>query len=421
MISKINIINHEAKKDYRFLLVFSLVIFQIIGLSLVVLRTEDAPKYLYVLVLAFILVSILTSILIPKFTKGDNIFILLINMLYSIGLMMIIRINPATGQQHLIWYFVGIGVFLFSYLFFHRFIDFFRNKYILLFIITLLTFIVTIVMGRYDNGAKNWISIGPFSMQLSEFAKISYVFFLASIYYSMDKIYKMKYGKYYVMIATYIFIGLFFLQGELGTAMIFFGLFITSLFVYERRYLFMFINILMAFVGLYLAYKIFYHIRIRFEIWVDPWADPRGKGYQILQSLFAVASGGFFGSGIGLGSPRLIPVASSDFILAAIMEEMGTFMGIAILLIYVIFVYKCIKLSLVNRDIYYSIMSFCIGIIISLQALIMFGGVLKLIPLTGITTPFLSYGGSSMISNFILLAVLQVASNGNKRSYYEKQ
>lgn len=407
--------------NYMTRLILPLIIFQLIGFILVNSRVETFNSKVIYTTAAFVLTSILSSIFIPKYTRGEFAFIMIVNMLYTIGIIAITRLNYNTGFYHLIWYILGIAVFVFTFVFMDFLVDFFRNKFILFFFLTLMTFLATLLLGSREDGAINWIKITEsITVQLSEFAKISYIFMIAAFYFKYDSLIRHKFGKYYLMIATYIFIGFFFLQGELGTAMIFFALFISSTFVFERRYLFVLVNIFLAFVGLYIAYLLFSHIRVRFEIWRDPWVDYNGRGYQIIQSLFAISSGGMFGSGIGLGSPKLIPVATSDFILSAIMEEMGIFMGISIVLLYIIFVYKSMKISIVDRDIFYSSLSFSIGIIIAGQALIMFGGVLGLIPLTGITTPFLSYGGSSTISNFILLAVLQYSSSTKKKVYYEK-
>lgn len=196
--------------------------------------------------------------------------------------------------------------------------------------------------------------------------------------------------------------------------MIFFALMIGSMFVFEERYLLVVINIILAFIGLLMAYYLFSHIRIRFEIWLNPWDSYNDKGYQIIQSLFAIASGGFFGSGIGLGRPDIVPVSTSDFIYASVVEEMGIFMGIFVVLLFILLVYKSFKLAMVNQDTFYSSLAFSIGIIFAAQSIIMFGGVLKIIPLTGITTPFMSYGGSSLLSSFILFAVLQLISSRDR-------
>lgn len=208
-------------------------------------------------------------------------------------------------------------------------------------------------------------------------------------------------------LVIFVFIGFLFLQKDLGTALIFFGTMILSQFVYDRDRKLILINLLAMVVGSIIAYFLFSHVRIRVATWKDPWSDIDATGYQITQALFAMASGGLFGSGIGLGRPDFIPVAESDFIFSAICEEMGIFMGIAVVLLFMILVYRAIKISLIQKDKFYSILAFCIGILFALQTFIILGGVLKLIPLTGVTLPFISQGGSSMIAGFILLGCLQ--------------
>src|SRR5699024_7967451 len=179
---------------------------------------------------------------------------------------------------------------------------------------------------------------------------------------------------------------------------------------YERDRKLIVFNIIATIMGSILAYFLFSHVRIRVKTWIDPWSVIDDMGYQITQSLFALASGGLFGTGLGLGRPDYIPVAESDFIFPAICEEMGIFMGIAVVMLFLLLVYRALKTSLTQQNKFYSILSFCVGTLFALQTFIILGGVLKLIPLTGVTLPFISAGGSSMVSGFILLACLQYAS-----------
>lgn len=405
-----------SKKSFSSILITLLFIIQFFGFLMLLIRKNDEITLTILgLFVAFIIASLISSIFLPRLMKISNILILIVNMIYTIGLLEILRIDIATGKNHIIWYSIGVLISFIVLFVLSKGIKLFKNRFYFYAIVTFLTFVVTLVLGENVSGAKNWIKIADgITIQLSEFAKISYVFTVASFYGDYDNISKHKYGRFYLNIVTYIFIAMFFLQGELGTAMVFFGTFILSMFVFEDNKLLLVANILLAILGLFIAYKLFSHIRVRFEIWKDPWSDYHVKGYQIIQGLFAIASGGFFGSGLGLGSPGLVPVSTSDFILPVVIEELGIFMGISIVLLFVILIYKGVKIALVNRDDFYSSLAFAISIIFASQTLVMFGGVLKLIPLTGITTPFMSYGGSSAISSFILLAVLQYCSKEKK-------
>ena len=162
---------------------------------------------------------------------------------------------------------------------------------------------------------------------------------------------------------------------------------------------FLFANILMTAIVLVLGYFATSHISSRVNVWPDPWADPTGKGYQVTQSLIAIASGGVFGSGLGAGNPYLIPEVHSDFIFAAICEEMGMFMGIAIILLYFIFSYRVFKVALITKNSFDKALSLGLVTCFGFQTFIIVGGVIKFIPLTGITLPFVSSGGSSMPSS----------------------
>lgn len=399
------------KNNYGKILSSLLLLFQIMGLFLATIFHEELSNMTLYLSIGFIFSTAIMNFVSRKYLKGDHTFIFLVNLLYSISVIMILRLNPGQANRHIIWYITGSLLFIVVY-YLMKYLDrFLKDKFILFFAITLITFILTLALGYSSGGAKNWIRIGSFfSLQLSEFAKISFVFMIASYYENYDKYINKKFGKYYLVIATYIFCGLFFIQTELGTAIIFFGLLIASMFIFERRTLFVLGNIALALIGVYLASLVLPHIKIRIEMWLNPWSDFNKKGYQIIQSLYAIASGGFFGTGIGMGSPELVPVVESDFILTGIIEEMGMFIGFSIILIFILIFYKTIKMSLEFKSNYMSSIALSIGIIFALQSLIMFGGILKLIPLTGITTPFLSYGGSSTMSSFILLAILQYLS-----------
>lgn len=415
-----NVFTFNYKKSYNRSIITSLFMFQIFGILLAILSNEEVNMISIYLSIAFVFATMFSNIYIPKITKSDSTFILVVNMLYSISVIMIMRLSSNLVIKHIIWYLSGLVILLIVY-YFMKFIDkILKGKFLLFFIITTLTFIVTLALGFTSGGAKNWIDVGGlFSLQLSEFGKISFIFMIASYYYKYDEFTRNRIGKYYLILSTYIFALLFFLQGELGTAMIFFGLLISNMFIFEKRYIFIVLNIILALVGVYLASLVLPHIKVRIDIWLDPWKDFNERGYQIIQSLFAIAGGGFFGTGIGLGMPDLVPVVESDFILTAIIEEMGMFMGFSIILMYILLFYKTLKLSLEFSSKYYSSLSLSIGLIYAMQALIMFGGILKLIPLTGITTPFLSYGGSSTVSNFILLSILQYlsqkAGEGNEK------
>lgn len=413
---------YYEKNKYKRISIFLLFIFEFLTLSLALIYNSGNLKakdlYTYVIILA---ITMLSTALVSKITKGDNIFLLITNMLFSIGVAMVYRLDPQLGRKQLIFYIIGIFIFFMTYAILKLPIKW-ENLTVFYFGVAMVLFIITIAFATFTHGAKNWISIGGFSIQPSEFIKVPLAFFIASFYTNYGEYSKKSFGKYYMTIGIYMFILMFFIQRELGTALIFFGIMIISQFVYERDRKLIAFNILATIMGSILAYFLFSHIRVRVKTWIDPWSVIDDMGYQITQSLFALASGGLFGTGLGLGRPEYIPVAESDFIFSAICEEYGIFMGIAVVMLFLLLVYRAMKNSLTQQNKFYSILAFCVGSLFALQTFIILGGVLKLIPLTGVTLPFISAGGSSMISGFILLACLQYSSEDFKErdELYEK-
>ena len=411
----INIFNAEQQeKKYIRKSVFLLFIFSFLALSLALIfnianiSATDFYTYLTILV-----VIVLSTILTPKITKADNILLMIVNMLFAIGVAMIYRLDPSYGKRQLQFYLIGIVLFFLTF-FILKVFNFWSKISLFYVVISIGLFMATLVFGSYIGGAKNWIIIGPITIQPSEFIKVPLAFFVASFYSRYNEISMKPFGRYYMNIIIYVFIGFLFLQKDLGTALIFFGLMILAQFVYEKDRVLITINILAMILGSVLAYFMFGHVRIRVATWLDPWSDINATGYQITQALFATASGGLFGTGIGLGHPDFIPVAESDFIFSAISEEMGVFMGLAVILLFMILVYRAFKISLTQQDKFFSILAFCIGVLFAFQTFIILGGVLKLIPLTGVTLPFISQGGSSMLSGFILLGCLQYCASDIK-------
>ena len=406
-----DLVIEQKEKKYQTKSVRLLFLFTFLSLSLALIyNIENITSTDFYTYLALLVVVVTSTSLVSKITKADNILLMIVNMLFAIGVAMIYRINPSYGKRQLQFYILGIVLFFLTYFLLKTF-KFWNNIRLFYVIVSIGLFMVTLVFGSYIGGAKNWIILGPVTIQPSEFIKISLAFYVASFYSKYNEISMKPFGRYYMNIIIYIFIGFLFLQKDLGTALIFFGLMILSQFVYEKDRMLITINIVAMIFGSILAYFMFGHVRVRVATWLDPWSDINVTGYQITQALFAIASGGLFGTGIGLGHPDYIPVVESDFIFSAISEEMGIFMGIAVILLFMILVYRAFKISLTQQDKFYSTLAFCIGVLFAFQTFIILGGVLKIIPLTGVTLPFISQGGSSMLSGFILLGCLQYCAS----------
>ena len=171
----------------------------------------------------------------------------------------------------------------------------------------------------------------------------------------------------------------------------------------------------MACLGSVIGYKLFSHVRVRVEIWLNPWSDISNKGYQIAQSLFAIGTYGVMGSGFNMGMPNTIPVVEKDLIFSAICEEFGIFFGIGLILIFIMIFYRSVKVSLNSQNKFLCLLSSGMTSLLCFQTFLIIGGATKLIPLTGVTLPFISYGGSSIIINFVIIGILQWVSIRNDK------
>lgn len=418
MISKIlksrfrtlSVNSYVSTKSIQGLLLF----FQILGLFLIMARdfaNFDRTKLIFMIALiSFVYIS---GKLVQKFTRGDYYIMLIANMLFSIGILEIYRLNDKLAFRQIIWFCIGIIAFWLIYLVL-KYVKVWSKMYYFYAAISYLLFIATFLFGKRINGAKNWIRLGSnFAFQPSELIKIAFVFLIAAYYKNRDKFEKDIFKKYSLHFFFYTFLGFLFLQKDLGTVLVFSGVFMFAQYMYEPHRKYMFINLMVLSCGAVLGYILFTHVKVRVKIWLDPFKYADGMGYQIIQGFYAIASGGFFGKGLGLGRPDYIPFAESDYIFASICEEMGILMGMGVVMLFLILTYRGIKTSMEQHNRFYKYVAFCLSLIFAFQSLIMFGGILKLIPLTGITIPFVSYGGSSILSSFIALGILQYASEEN--------
>lgn len=386
-------------------------VINILALILFLFYGENIEKNIIISLLVFMAIVYIANFIISKISKGDNYLFLITCMLQSIGIIMIYRINPALGIKQIGLFGIGVVVFFATYFMLKNIKGW--NKWITIYLgLSLFLYLITLIFGTSSRGSKNWIIVSGVGFQPLEIIKILFVFFIAAYYSNIDKIKDMlKEKTSFIFIAiAYIYMGFLFIQREIGTAVLLFLVFNALFYVYEKNRELIKLNSIGALIMGGIGYLLFNHVRIRVDIWINPWKDIAGRGYQVAQSLFAIGEGGFFGSGIGLGHPDFIPEVHTDFIFSAICEEMGLFTGIAVIMLFMVMVYRGIKIALEQEDMFYRILSLGITVTLGFQAFIILGGVINMIPLTGITLPFISYGGNSLISSFISLAILQLAS-----------
>ncbi|MEZ5117399.1 MAG: FtsW/RodA/SpoVE family cell cycle protein [Candidatus Nanopelagicales bacterium] len=282
-------------------------------------------------------------------------------------------------------------------------------------------------IGTTVNGATLWVRIGGFSFQPAELAKIILtVFFAGYLVVRRDSLALVR-TKFLglgfprgrdlgpIVVVWLVSLAILVFQRDLGTSLLFFGLFVGLLYIATSRKSWLVIGALLFAAGATFAYLAFGHVRVRVQVWLDPFAYQQEQGYQIVQSLFGLANGGLLGAGWGQGYPQLVPFANTDFIISALGEELGLTGLIAILLLYAVLVERGMRTAVACRDGFGTLLAAGLSLTMALQVFVIVGGVTRLIPLTGLTTPFLSYGGSSLVANWIIIALLLRISDRNRR------
>lgn len=357
---------------------------------------------------------------------NDDIWIFPMVLFFSsIGIIMLARLKPILCVPQLRWLIIGMLVMV-AVLYFSRQIkDMMQYQYILG-VCTLVVLCLSLIFGVEIGGSKNWLVLGPFSVQPSEFGKILLVLFLAAFLSDhKDMLTGAKKKILFLDLPPLRFIApllviwgiailMFVVQRDLGSALLFFcmAVFMTYMGTGSKSYVF----IAMCFIGLgaVVSYAFFSHVQVRFNIWLDPWADAVGQAYQVVQSLFAFAAGGVWGTGFTHGHPGLIPEVHTDFIFSAIGEEFGLLGCTVIMMVYVLFFYRGIMVAMDCKKELHALVAAGFSIALFTQAFIIIAGVTKFLPLTGITLPFVSYGGSSMVSGFIMIGLLLALSKKEK-------
>jgi cell division protein FtsW (lipid II flippase) len=401
-----------------------------------------------------IAIGLITHLVIRKVAPyADPLLLPIVVLLNGLGLVMIHRLdlgleqrakqygstfdNPAAPSQ-VVW--TGLGVLLFLILIVlirdHRSLQ--RYAYTLALIGVFFLVLPAVLPARFSevNGARIWIRIAGFSLQPGEFAKILLAIFGAAYLVAKRDVLSLAgrrvgvtLGKRFVglelprgrdfgplLTAWLVCIAVLVRGHDLGTSLMFFGLFLVLLYVATQRISWVIIGLLLFAGGAYVAYQIFGTVQTRVGLWLHAF-DPAyvDQGYQLRQSLFGLGTGGIFGTGLGAGHPELVPLASTDFIVSSFGEELGLFGLVAIIMIYVLFVSRGLTAALAVRDSFGKLLGCGLAFLVALQLFVVVAGVTRLLPETGLTTPFLSYGGSSLLSNYALLALLLRISDAARR------
>lgn len=337
--------------------------------------------------------------------------------LSGIGITFVTRLQPDASLGQVIFLFLGVALMVGTLAVVKNLEVIKRYKYVLG-IAGIILLVLPMFIGTEIYGSKLWIKIGGFQFQPGEFAKVLIVLFLAGylaenrelLSISNRTVLGIKFPRLRLLYPLFIVWGVCLLvvafERDLGSALLFYTIFLIMLYVATGRVSYVIIGLALLAVGAFGMYQIMSHVQVRVAIWLDPFSDAQNLGYQIVQSLFSLADGGLAGVGIGKGMADIIPVVASDMIFAAIGEEMGLLGGSAVLLLFMLFAVRGLTTAARAKSDLAAFSAAGLTAAISFQAFTIVGGVTKLIPLTGVTLPFMSQGGSSLLASFVIVALL---------------
>ncbi|KAA2263735.1 FtsW/RodA/SpoVE family cell cycle protein [Solihabitans fulvus] len=377
---------------------------------------------------------------------ADPLILPCVALLNGLGLVMIHRLDPALRAQaaarehaytdaapkQLVWTTIGLVLFIAVLMLIkdHRTLARYGYTFGLVGLVLLALPGMLPASMSSAGGAKLWLILGPFSIQPGEFAKILLLIFFAAFLVSKRDLFTIAGRRFLgmdlprardlgpLLVACVMAFGVLALENDLGQSLLMFGVVLIMLYVATERSSWIVVGLVLFAAACILAYKLFPHFQVRVSAWLNPDAiydADFGSSYQLMQGLFGIATGGIFGTGWGAGRPDIVPVSNSDFIVTSFGEELG-FIGLAaILMIYLLLVMRGLRGALAVRDTFGKLLAGGLAFSVGVQTFIIVGGVTKLIPLTGITTPFLANGGSSLLANYILVALLLRISDTARR------
>jgi cell division protein FtsW (lipid II flippase) len=366
----------------------------------------------------FLAAHVIARVTVPQ---ADPYLLPMAALLAAIGVTEIYRLDPGNAFRQGLWIVVGVAAFAATLLLLRY--DYRRlESYKYLFGLTAIGLLVLPalpVIGQTVNGARLWVHIGGIQFQPGELAKIMLIVFLAG--YLREKREVLAQGRlkdFGPLLAIWGAAMLVLVEtNDLGSGLLYFGIFLAVLYVATARALYAGAGLVLFVAGAGAVYNAVPRVEERVSVWLDPWAHVHTSGYQITQSLYSIGNGGFAGKGLGKGvfattnGHDLIPFLPTDFIYSALAQELGLVGAAALLLVYMLFCLRGFRIALLAQDGFSKLLAVGLTFGFALQTFIIVGGVLRIIPLTGITLPFVSYGGSSVVANFILLAGLLLVSH----------
>ena len=394
-----------------------IMLFEFSASLLLAFRSWPIDVYALGLAVLLPLVAMLSVRVISRLLHADAMLVMLMNFLCGLGIILLYGLSPDRSLRQFVIYIAGIAVFILCLLAVKHIRDW-RSICWLMIPAGITLLLLPVAIGQETNGAKNWIYVPGFqSFQPSEMVKLMLLLILAQYFSSLRKLKSMLPGLVFAVAS----LAALMLQKDLGTALMYY---LVTLMMYWAASSNMPVTLVGAAGGVgaaLIGYRMFAHVQTRVAIWLNPWSDALGKGYQLVQALTAIGSGGLFGLGLGMGQSHVIPAYSTDFIFAVLCEQFGIIFGLCVVGLYVIIVLRGIAISLAARTSFHALLALGCSLLIGLQTFVIIGGVVKLIPLTGITMPFVSYGGTSLLSCMGLMGLLCGVSAKNERDYEQDQ
>jgi len=383
-----------------------------------------AIPLMIVLALGYVGAHIAVRRLAPQ---ADAVILPVAATLNALGLAAIYRLAPRSfGPAQITWTVVALACFVATLVLVKDFRRLASYKYVFGFAgVGLLLLPIVPGIGREINGAQLWVGIGGFSFQPGELAKICLVIFFAAYLAERKELLSVASRKVLafhvpdvkhfgpLLVMWGLSLAVMFFEKDLGSSLLFFSIFLAMIYIATARLVYLVLGLVLFGLGAYAGYQTFAHVQQRVQVWLDVF-NPKfisDEGFQLAQSLFALATGGLFGTGLGQGRPDIIPEAHTDFIFSVIGEELGLMGTAAVVLCFMLLVARGLRAAVNARDDFGQLLAAGLTTILGIQTIIILGGVTRLLPLTGITLPFVSYGGSSLLSNFILIALLIRISN----------
>ena len=341
---------------------------------------------------------------------ADPVFLPIALLLNGLGYVVITRLDGDLAALQSTWTAIGIGGYVVTLILLPRVRLLESYRYLLgLAGIFLLMLPLVPGLGREINGARIWASVGPINFQPGEFAKIALAAFFAAYLVDSRELLRSRLelrDLAPIGLAWAGSLGVMVFERDLGSSLLFFTLFVVVLWVASERWIVLAVGGAMFVVGAVASWMMFGHVQKRVDIWLDPFADPKGDGFQIVEASFALADGGLTGTGLGRGEPTRIPFVETDFIFAAIGEELGLAGSVAVLMAFLLLVGSGLRVALRAERVFEKLFALGLTTLLAVQTFVIVGGVLRVVPLTGITLPFVSYGGSSLVANYVLLGLL---------------